>query len=205
MCGGTSDHSAHAGKTTQVYPRVCGGTSSRQWRPHHEGLEQGSIPACAGEPSTLNESVARFRPKGLSPRVRGNRVEHVVCLALREGSIPACAGEPAAGDAGECTRAARSIPACAGEPLHRPTWTMAIGQDARSIPACAGEPCAETVAPCHVQGSIPACAGEPASKTYPAHRPSIVAGEPVLCAYADPVYPRVCGGTSMSRILCLPC
>ena len=50
-----------------VYPRVCGGTSSRD------------------TPATKVE--------GLSPRVRGNRyVHHVPCT--QKGSIPACAGEP---------------------------------------------------------------------------------------------------------------
>ena len=50
-----------------VYPRVCGGTRRPRWRP----------------------STAR----GLSPRVRGNRLAHRDD-AGRQGSIPACAGEP---------------------------------------------------------------------------------------------------------------
>ena len=92
---------------TTVYPRVCGGTSS-----FGEGDEQvgglsprvrgnqhcctssigieGSIPACAGEPSspsyankgvrvyprvcggTLHDAPSNVVPQGLSPRVRGN-------------------------------------------------------------------------------------------------------------------------------------
>ena len=71
----------------------------------------GSIPACAGEPS-----VAEYRPAalavyprvcggttgraspmtrriGLSPRVRGNRKDNLLCVGV-SGSIPACAGEP---------------------------------------------------------------------------------------------------------------
>ena len=50
-----------------VYPRVCGGTSHIPCR--------------------------RRRPRGLSPRVRGNRVR-AEGWQLHSGSIPACAGEP---------------------------------------------------------------------------------------------------------------
>ena len=50
-----------------VYPRVCGGTTSRR-------------------------SGCRTTP-GLSPRVRGNHVLHDFD-GRRCGSIPACAGEP---------------------------------------------------------------------------------------------------------------
>ena len=52
---------------SRVYPRVCGGTESRQ-----------SPPAV---------------PPGLSPRVRGNHHPSAPRL-IRRGSIPACAGEP---------------------------------------------------------------------------------------------------------------
>ena len=113
---------------------------------------------------------------GLSPRVRGNRVQH-----------PGSAG------------ASRSIPACAGEPhLHRPNRQPRI----RSIPACAGEPpanrparpavevyprvCGGTIACpslCAIASrSIPACAGEPPI--------------PVPVPELTEVYPRVCGGTT---------
>ena len=57
------------GKTSWVYPRVCGGTS-KGCHSNHTGC-------------------------GLSPRVRGNLVD----IALAEScirSIPACAGEPLA-------------------------------------------------------------------------------------------------------------
>ena len=52
----------------KVYPRVCGGTTRKRWK---IGLEN-----------------------GLSPRVRGNRLEDKCFYAVRR-SIPACAGEPA--------------------------------------------------------------------------------------------------------------
>ena len=111
-----------------VYPRVCGGTSrSPNGREFAAGLSprvrgnplycagagsaEGSIPACAGEPSglpscpvsitvyprvcggTQGAGTGAAGAGGLSPRVRGNQP---VADADRiyEGSIPACAGEP---------------------------------------------------------------------------------------------------------------
>ncbi len=91
----------------RVYPRVCGGTEedreprTEQWGlsprvrgnlrwPSRRGHRPGSIPACAGEPSSISSSergsgvyprvcggtrrestLGRLHP-GLSPRVRGN-------------------------------------------------------------------------------------------------------------------------------------
>ena len=114
---------------SEVYPRVCGGTPRRRvmWTGWH-GLSPrvrgnlnispvatpawGSIPACAGEPTSRRIADAGrgvyprvcggTRPaygyspadRGLSPRVRGNRQEMVKPVAM-VGSIPACAGEPA--------------------------------------------------------------------------------------------------------------
>ena len=75
------------------------------------GVVVGSIPACTGEPNTLRVggSVVRVYPRvyggtmttpvaprsrrGLSPRVRGNRVG-ADASRLGRGSIPACTGEP---------------------------------------------------------------------------------------------------------------
>ena len=111
-----------------VYPRVCGGTpKTGKWLILLMGLsprvrgnrivvvpkvtQQGSIPACAGEPpdAPVDYSEDRVYPRvcggtgssaqpetgcaGLSPRVRGNRVG-AGGLGTEEGSIPACAGEP---------------------------------------------------------------------------------------------------------------
>ena len=80
------------------------------------GGEGGSIPACAGEPTSFAARLTRrwvyprvcggtvinvsfiIPPPGLSPRVRGNRVRgnrNIRALAHDiDGSIPACAGEP---------------------------------------------------------------------------------------------------------------
>ena len=71
----------------RVYPRVCGETIARVARPPID--------------------------KGLSPRVRGNRVRGASRFAFG-GSIPACAGKPAIVAVGILRRG--SIPACAGKP-----------------------------------------------------------------------------------------
>ena len=112
----------------RVYPRVCGGTeaatvssmTSLGLSPRVRGnpgqpagfrFEQGSIPACAGEPAHRRRAgrVERVYPRvcggtfadtyscssfmGLSPRVRGNRLTAHQKPTIG-GSIPACAGEP---------------------------------------------------------------------------------------------------------------
>ena len=111
-----------------VYPRVCGGTLIRQsfgvctagLSPRVRGNpacrpglspDQGSIPACAGEPAQngTRHEPRRVYPRvcggtiepdqvadyltGLSPRVRGNPCRRLAA-SIRYGSIPACAGEP---------------------------------------------------------------------------------------------------------------
>ena len=113
---------------TRVYPRVCGGTTSRRER-------------C-------------ISATGLSPRVRGN-LRCGQASGLRFRSIPACAGEPTGG-CGKCL-ARRVYPrVCGGTPHLRatsPAWyglsprvrgnPRAFNQRAAaagSIPACAGEP-----------------------------------------------------------------
>ena len=122
--------------TTRVYPRVCGGTGGEighlehvhglsprvRGNPHLRGggLEgDGSIPACAGEPTRTGRACATTRvyprvcggtdhafaaavtPSGLSPRVRGNRYARPD-VGVGAGSIPACAGEPGASSDGPC-------------------------------------------------------------------------------------------------------
>ena len=112
----------------RVYPRVCGGTAvssvgsaanlglsprvrGNRDKPVHGVAEDGSIPACAGEPAGVgllvdNTTVyprvcggtgcqwgCRGLPPGLSPRVRGNQ-ESDARSVPSPGSIPACAGEP---------------------------------------------------------------------------------------------------------------
>ena len=113
---------------TGVYPRVCGGTRRLDWiatrsrglSPRVRGNQRaqmwlspyfGSIPACAGEPSseraqrlamevyprvcggTAPKSGPDSQNSGLSPRVRGNH-DWVSAGAWQIRSIPACAGEP---------------------------------------------------------------------------------------------------------------
>ena len=112
----------------EVYPRVCGGTPpgivrldsaeglSPRVRGNHDvvGTEErvgGSIPACAGEPSTMPRLAwspkvyprvcggtnpwpnPRLEWYGLSPRVRGNLASRGRFRNIKR-SIPACAGEP---------------------------------------------------------------------------------------------------------------
>ena len=152
----------------RVYPRVCGGTSVRD------------LPMVAGE--------------GLSPRVRGNRVQGSHPPA-GPGSIPACAGEP--GLRGRCGRPPRVYPrVCGGTGAGRRRLAAEPGLSPRvrgnhalcvlnpactgSIPACAGN-LERLLRRPRAWGSIPACAGEPGVATL---------------YHADArVYPRVCGGT----------
>ena len=95
----------------------------------------GSIPALAGEPTnadtrleaswvyprtcggTMQDSPGTQMARGLSPHLRGNRLDAIHEL-LFVGSIPALAGEPLAVARG--LFAAGSIPALAGEPAFRP-------------------------------------------------------------------------------------
>ena len=127
-CAGEPDGGQCPVGDVTVYPRVCGGTSlygitrvagrglSPRVRGNHteavsDGLPDGSIPACAGEPFGGVSECIRWtvyprvcggtrrlrrwhRPdRGLSPRVRGNRPP-VPKAPSPTRSIPACAGEP---------------------------------------------------------------------------------------------------------------
>ena len=208
-CAGEPRNLQTTTRRSQVYPRVCGGTS-----PFDSAIYMGT---------------------GLSPRVRGN---HLVLAHRDRGvrSIPACAGEPSDNDS--AGRPGRVYPrVCGGTICTRKPRLTSLGLSprvrgnlvewaqkmvrVRSIPACAGEPkskaattdtfgvyprvCGGTRSPrlgrnhlvglsprvrgnlpracrfCPPDGSIPACAGEPASDFTGADSYS--------------VYPRVCGGT----------
>ena len=121
----------------RVYPRVCGGTALGVI-PASRRVEGRSIPACAGEPvsveNSLNSrSLVRVYPRvcggtavvaasgagswGLSPRVRGNRSGNPVDFTGYR-SIPACAGEPARAHAR--LKSIEVYPACAGDRFSRP-------------------------------------------------------------------------------------
>ena len=138
-----------------VYPRACGGTSRR-----------------AG---------ARAPARGLSPRVRGNRVndDHV---AHPDGSIPARAGEPNAQT--NFTNSPKVYPrACGGTQRANQFHQFAKGLS----PRVRGNPFVVNRGG-GWPGSIPARAGEPL-RCQPWWR---LAG----------VYPRACGGTpSLSTVV----
>ena len=152
-CAGEPKSGLTTGAWTSVYPRVCGGT-----------------------PSII---AGKSRRSGLSPRVRGNRMQSVqqpVCI----GSIPACAGEPphivTRGDSiGVYPRV------CGGTNAPRTAMTIAQGLS----PRVRGNP-QINVRRVYAQRSIPACAGEP-----------LWLRRRML---SRRVYPRVCGGTSTDAV-----
>ena len=188
VCGGTGHVPCPVKGNSGLSPRVRGNLRP----PGPPVAISGSIPACAGEPlnelirlwlsavyprvcgGTASASASTRKPRGLSPRVRGNRT-FPSRGGLNTRSIPACAGEPhpaqvglqllrvyprvcggTAPDAGQPNAGGGLSPRVRGNRAHRGLAGVAL----RSIPACAGEP----------SGSPPrtGCSG---------------------------VYPRVCGGT----------
>ena len=127
-CAGEPSSPTPPPRSATVYPRVCGGTVridffcffdyglSPRVRGnllilHTAAQPYGSIPACAGEPSTRVSpfTLSQVYPRvcggtmcilsarapllGLSPRVRGNLFRSASSMASTR-SIPACAGEP---------------------------------------------------------------------------------------------------------------
>jgi len=127
-CAGEPTRWFGQGRGVPVYPRVCGGTGGKTRGATSRGglsprvrgnhmeerpyvAREGSIPACAGEPSSYgtNPQCHRVYPRvcggtvrrerksettsGLSPRVRGNPPAYTEYIG-RYRSIPACAGEP---------------------------------------------------------------------------------------------------------------
>ena len=179
--------------TIGLSPRVRGNLDRLYRRP----TTHRSIPACAGEPWTLSpgtESLpvyprvcggtsaapaSRSIPPGLSPRVRGNRI-NVERFAMDIRSIPACAGEPAVsmGTRRYCAVYPR---VCGGTLPAIPSLLLFWGLSprVRGNPGLWGRRG-------KASGSIPACAGEPRR---------------LVCQprFAE-VYPRVCGGTSVAPI-----
>ncbi len=193
----------------QVYPRVCGGTRGsshgaddpnglsprvrgNRVAPTDQVLDDGSIPACAGEPIAIFWRVALLRvyPRvcggtrasllqffvhaGLSPRVRGNPRE-IFFRVFRKGSIPACAGEPTGSTMIPTT--IRVYPRVCGGTL--PVLASGSRKKGLSPRVRGNQPTVE--AQIHTRGSIPACAGEPI--------------DCIAARRASWVYPRVCGGT----------
>ena len=130
----------------------------------------GSIPACAGEPSTRCSAGARRR---VYPRVCGGSRDEGRRGVRAGGSIPACAGEPVVGSV--IVILPRVYPrVCGGassrgrEPGHRlglsprVRGSLVKGAGTRasagSIPACAGSRGQPERSESNL-GSIPACAG----------------------------------------------
>ena len=107
VCGGTRETDGNAPKHGGLSPRVRGNRGQAA----SNGNAGGSIPACAGEPKrvwcpsqwtpvyprvcggTRPLRPVLLRRRGLSPRVRGNRLG-ILAASWHPGSIPACAGEP---------------------------------------------------------------------------------------------------------------
>ena len=205
-------NSRYRSRVAWVYPRACGGTRNRRIRrardtglsPRMRGNPQpalagvdlsGSIPAHAGEPSTLPiyPSPSRVYPRacggtvpplthsaatsGLSPRMRGNRPDGPHRHTL-ERSIPAHAGEPSTFD--RAVRLGQVYPrACGGTGFEM----SGVALDRGLSPRMRGNLSA-SVQGQYAVGSIPAHAGEP---DFLEQRKS-----------AAKVYPRACGGTSTS-------
>ena len=212
VCGGTGQRRRRL-RSGQGHPRVCGGTvtilaalapeqgSSPRVRGNHRPWRWGwtrasSIPACAGEPfidlghgctkkvyprvcgGTGLRAARPWGRAGLSPRVRGNRQ----CCRERHNqgrSIPACAGEPPPRSASP-SRPPVYPRVCGGTPTVRGPIPRSSGLS----PRVRGNPC-ESCLWWIPARSIPACAGEP----------RLVSN---IAAQAW-VYPRVCGGTSLSE------
>ena len=193
-----------------VYPRVCGGTAARRryavWKtglsPRMRGnrayltavgVENGSIPAYAGEPPGLRR---RQIPAGVYPRVCGGTFQRRRWGRWGRGLSPRMRGNLMARQGSSTSR--RSIPAYAGEPAgarhrcHRAGVYPRVCGGTVGANRCKG--CRRGLSPRmrgnHLHrrnqrrhtGSIPAYAGEPRR----------TGGWDGLCL----VYPRVCGGTA---------
>ena len=108
VCGGTTCCCIFDTVLVGLSPRVRG---NPQHSLNHQRSPR-SIPACAGEPRRISHDYPSYEVyprvcggtrwlfvrsalfRGLSPRVRGNRIS-TLWGATETGSIPACAGEPA--------------------------------------------------------------------------------------------------------------
>ena len=189
MCGGTSLPVCAPMGGRGLSPRVRGNPVLVPLDQQHPG----SIPACAGEPQVgdLGVEAGKVYPRvcggtwlaavsivtvgGLSPRVRGNRVDFRRG-GRRRGSIPACAGEPWPGC--ELRPERKVYPRVCGGTWH----SIDPLQAAKGLsPRVRGNLSLHGIVH-HLLRSIPACAGEPTGP------PSI--------SYLPAVYPRVCGGTA---------
>ena len=109
-CAGEPSRQRCRLRQTGVYPRVCGGAHTlptldsqleglsprvRGSHPLNRYVEilQGSIPACAGEPTSVGRTIVDMVCDGLSPRVRGARTASGSRYPV-PGLSPTCEGEP---------------------------------------------------------------------------------------------------------------
>ena len=174
-------------------PRLRGNLSARVGQGH----QFRSIPAPAGEPSSASASstparvypracggtrwsgLTNSRPRGLSPRLRGNH-GCGISTSCRSGSIPAPAGEPAMSSAAVSMHWVYPR-ACGGTERRAVRNVLDEGLSPRLRGNRVGASCARVGV-----GSIPAPVGEPGSgashRTWPR------------------VYPRACGGTFVASI-----
>ena len=188
-CAGEPAPRSAIGMVGAVYPRVCGGTPenwlaqgiasglSPRVRGNPEGgrlphRARGSIPACAGEPTTASPAwrcgpvyprvcggtrdilLTGNHVAGLSPRVRGNHPP-AVHIKMERRSIPACAGEPNAGGGGANVH--KVYPRVCGGTSPQPRISHRV---TGLSPRVRGNPPRRVDRLPH-RGSIPACAGEP--------------------------------------------
>ena len=193
MCGGTTRRHQTRCDSMGLSPRVRG----NQPRVGEHPRDRGSIPACAGEPSspphgrtaswvyprvcggTPGSSCTFSRVRGLSPRVRGNR-RCADQLADGEGSIPACAGEPESHVDPEMQK--RVYPRVCGGTVSDEGNAVTVKGLSPRVRGNPGRRAGRLLLP----GSIPACAGEPRQGLPQRHFLR--------------VYPRVCGGTYLRTV-----
>ena len=194
-----------------VYPRECGGTSTRvlcsamRWglsprvrgnrRPCRRApLAAGSIPASAGEPGARRDGRRRAR---VYPRECGGTSASMVGMAPPPGLSPRVRGNQSM--AARAMSLHRSIPASAGEPPSLLRTLAASGVYPRECGGTRQLGRAPGLGPglsprvrgnrgrhlCAGRraGSIPASAGEPRTTAIPAS--------------LNTVYPRECGGTTL--------
>ena len=174
---------------------ACAGEPSSAWgrygeRRAHEGA--GSIPACAGEPTNAANTTGLHR---VYPRVCGGTASTRTYIGISTGLSPRVRGNPPPRSAFPICR--RSIPACAGEPNPRP-----LGRLPQVVyPRVCGGTYRRWRSLRRGLGLSPRVRGNPRLlHQHPRQTRSIpaCAGEPVLVLkrrLAYPVYPRVCGGT----------
>ena len=234
-CAGEPTGSADTGRNTKVYPRVCGGTllipacAGELWglSPRVRGNpyflpaelpQQGSIPACAGEPAAVYPATSAAR---VYPRVCGGTWPARFCSAMPKGLSPRVRGNPGIG--GEFPGISGSIPACAGEPVKEANAMnmsgvyprVCGGTGSRPKRCCApaglsprvrGNRAGTGWAGRRVDGLSPRVRGNPAAagdSISSAGSIPACAGEPCTSLPSMsvwPVYPRVCGGTQASQI-----